>query len=111
MGGYPAQFAAAIGGRRSLRGYSFHRFAGDAAAYGGTELRVPVGTVNFIVRSQLGLFALADAGRVWFDGASNGGWHAGAGGGFWLAALGRSVSVAYAHGEGGKLYLSSGLFY
>lgn len=111
IGGYPAQFAAAVGGRRSLRGYSFHRYAGDAAAYSGAELRVPVGTVNFIVRSQLGLFALADAGRVWFDGASNGGWHTGIGGGFWLHTLGRSVSVAYAHGEGGRLYLSSGLFY
>jgi hypothetical protein len=111
LGGYPAQFAAAVGGRRSLRGYSFHRFAGDAAAYSGAELRVPVGTVNFIVRSQLGLFALADAGRVWFDGSSSGGWHTGVGGGFWLNALGRSVSVAYAHGEGGRFYLSSGLFY
>lgn len=78
---------------------------------GGAELRVPVGTVNFLLRSQLGVFALADAGRVWFDGASDGGWHTGVGGGFWLAALGRSISVAYANGEGGRLYLSSGLFY
>lgn len=110
-GDYPTQFAAAIGGRRSLRGYSWRRFAGDGAVNGGAELRVPVGTVNFIVRSKLGIFALADAGRVWFDGASEGAWHTGVGGGFWLSALGRSVSVAYAGGEGGKLYLSSGLFY
>lgn len=110
-GEYPAQFAPAVGGRRSLRGYSWRRFAGDAALNGGAELRVPVGTVNFLVRSQLGVFALADAGRVWFDGASDGGWHTGIGGGIWLAALGRSVSVAYAHGESGRLYLSSGLFY
>ena len=110
-GEYPAQFAPAIGGRRSLRGYSWRRFAGDAAVNGGAELRVPVGTVNFLLRSQLGVFALADAGRVWFDGASDGGWHTGVGGGFWMAALGRSISVAYANGEGGRLYLSSGLFY
>jgi hypothetical protein len=110
-GEYPAQFAPAIGGGSSLRGYSWHRFAGDAAVNGGAELRVPVGTVNFLLRSQLGVFALADAGRVWFDGSSEGGFHTSIGGGFWLAALGRSVSVAYAHGESGRLYLSSGLFY
>jgi hypothetical protein len=111
-GEYPAQFAPAIGGRRSLRGYSWRRFAGDAAVNGGAELRVPLGTYNLLLlRSQVGVFGLADAGRVWFDGASDGGWHTGVGGGFWFAALGRSVSVAYANGEGGRLYLSSGLFY
>jgi hypothetical protein len=109
--GYPVQFAPAIGGRSSLRGYSWHRFAGDAALSGGAELRVPAGTVNFLVRSQLGLFALADAGRVWFDGASGGGLHTGVGGGFWLAALGHAVSVAYAHGEGHRFYIKTGLSY
>lgn len=94
-----------------MRGYFSRRFAGDAVVNGGAELRVPVGTVNFLVRSQLGLFALADVGRVWFDGQSNGGWHTGVGGGFWLAAIGRAVSVAYAHGESHRLYLKSGLSY
>lgn len=110
-GDYPVQFAAALGGRRSLRGYEFGRFAGDAAAYGGTELRVPVGTINFIVRSQLGVFGLVDAGRVWFDGQSDGGWHSGVGGGFWLAAFGRSVSVAYARGDASRIYIRSGVSY
>lgn len=110
-GDYPAQFAAAIGGRRSVRGYSWRRYTGDAAAHGSAELRVPVGTVNFLVRSKVGVFALADAGRVWYGGASGGGWHTGIGGGLWAAALGRSFSVAYARGESGRLYLSSGLFY
>ena len=110
-GDYPVQFAAAVGGSNSLRGYTWRRFAGDAAANGGAELRVPVGTLNFIVKSQLGLFALTDAGRVWYEGANDGGWHTSVGGGFWLSAFGRAISVAYANGEGGKLYLSSGLFY
>ena len=110
-GDMPAQFAPAIGGRSSLRGYSWRRYAGDAAVNGGAEFRVPVGTVNFMVRSQLGVFALADAGRVWFDGANDGGWHTGVGGGIWLAALGRSLSIAYANGEGGRLYLKSGMFF
>jgi surface antigen Omp85-like protein len=109
--GYPVQFAPAVGGNSTVRGYPWHRFAGDAALSGGAELRVPVGSVNFLVRSQLGLFALTDVGRVWFDGANDGGWHTGFGGGFWLSALGRAVSVAYAHGESHRFYLKSGLSY
>jgi hypothetical protein len=111
MGGYPAQYAAAIGGRSSVRGFSARRFAGDVATDGSAELRVPVGTVNVFIRSRLGVFALADAGRVWFDGRSDGGWHYGVGGGIWVAALGRSVSVAYARGEGGRLYVKGGPFF
>jgi hypothetical protein len=110
-GGYPVQFAPAIGGKTTVRGYPWHRFAGDAAVFGGTELRVPVGTVNFFVRSQLGVFGLADVGRVWFDGSSNGGWHTGVGGGFWLSALGQAVSFAYAHGEAPRFYVKTGLSY
>jgi hypothetical protein len=110
-GGFPAQFSPAIGGRSSVRGYSWRRFAGDAAAHGGAEVRVPVGTLNLVVKSQLGLFGLAESGRVWFDGASDGGWHTGVGGGFWLSAFGKAISVAYVQGEAGRLYVKSGLSY
>ena len=110
-GDVPVQFAPALGGRSSLRGYSSRRFTGDAAANAGVELRVPVGTVNFLVNAKLGVFGLADAGRVWFDGASNGAVHTGVGGGFWLAAFGKSVSVAYAQGDAAKLYLRLGQSY
>jgi hypothetical protein len=108
-GAFPVQHAAAIGGRSTLRGYGWQRFTGDASAYGSTELRVPTGSVSLFVRWQLGVFGLVDAGRVWHDGRSEGGWHTGVGGGFWLASLGRGVSVAYAHGEAHRVYLSSGL--
>ena len=111
VGGYPAQYAAAIGGRTSVRGYTYRRYAGDVATDGAAELRVPVGTVNLFIRSRVGVFALADAGRVWFDGRSDGGWHYGFGGGIWLAALGRSVSLAYARGEANRLYLTGGPFF
>lgn len=111
MGDVPFQFAPTIGGRSSLRGYASRRFTGDRSANAGVEFRVPVGEVNFIMRSMLGVFALADAGRVWFDGASPGGWHSSLGGGLWLMALGKSVSVAYAHGEDHKLYLRFGQMY
>lgn len=111
MGEVPFQFAPSIGGRSSLRGFSSRRFTGDRSANAGVEFRVPVGEVNLFVRSKLGVFALADAGKVWMDGASPGGWHTGLGGGFWLSALGKSVSVAYAQGESGKLYLRLGQMY
>ena len=110
-GNFPVQYAAAIGGRSSLRGFSHRRFVGDLAANAGAELRVPVGTLNFLIRSKVGVFGLADAGRVWLDGRSDGGWHTGLGGGLWFSALGHSVSVAYARGEGGRLYIKAGQFY
>ena len=111
MGDQPVQFAPTLGGKRSLRGYLFGRFTGDAALNAGTELRVPVGTINLLVRSDVGVFGLVDVGRVWFEGRSDGGWHTGVGGGFWLSAFGRSVSVAYAHGDANRFYVKTGLSY
>ena len=108
-GGFPVQFAPTIGGWSTVRGYRWQRYAGDAGVNASTELRVPAGTVNLFVRSQLGVFALADAGRVWFDGRSDGGWHTGLGGGFWLSAFGHAVSFTYARGEENRYYLKSGL--
>jgi outer membrane protein assembly factor BamA len=110
-GDYPAQFAPFVGGRSSLRGYSYRRFAGDAGANGSAELRIPLGEVNFLVRSKVGVFGLADAGRVWFDGASDGGWHTAFGGGVWAAAFGQAFSLAYAKGEAQRVYVKSGLFF
>jgi hypothetical protein len=109
-GGAPVQYAPALGGWTTLRGHSWRRFTGDAALDGSTELRVPVGTLNLLLRWDVGVFGLADVGRVWFDGQSDGGWHTGVGGGLWLTALGRTVSVAYARGEEHRFYLKGGLF-
>jgi hypothetical protein len=109
FGEFPVFEAAFVGGRQSLRGYRSHRFAGDAAAYGSAELRVPLGTVRHIVSGELGVFGLADAARVWYDGASPGGIHTAFGGGFWFAAFDRAISAAYAHGERGRFYVWSGL--
>jgi hypothetical protein len=106
----PAQYAATIGGWRTLRGYAWERFSGDAAVDGSAELRLPVGTVDLLVRWNAGVFGLADAGRVWMAGESEGGWHTSFGGGVWLEALGRAISVAYARGESHRFYLKTGLF-
>jgi len=108
-GNFPLQHAPAIGGRETLRGYHFQRYAGETSAFGSAEVRIPVGTLPFLVRWRLGVFGLADAGRVWFERRSPGGWHTGVGGGIWLSSLGQTVSLAYAYGEQGRFYLQRGM--
>jgi hypothetical protein len=112
FGEFPAFDAASIGGRHSLRGFRAGRFTGDAAVHGGAELRVPLDTVTLVVlRGEVGLFGFVDAGRVWHDARSPGPTHVGYGAGLWIAALGRAVSVAVAHGETPRAYAWFGLPY
>jgi hypothetical protein len=111
-GGFPFQYAAYLGGKRTLRGHATERFAGDASAYGSAELRQVLGRVNLgLVRGELGALGLADGGRVWYDGASPGGWHTAVGGGLFFTFLDRSkaVSAYYAKGEEGTIYFAFGL--
>ncbi len=103
-GAFPIHEAAQIGGRSSLRGHEWNRFAGDIAAFGNAELRVPVGRVKLLTRGELGLILMADAGRVWVKGDSPGGWHGATGAGLSFETLGRAVSVGWARGEVGRLY-------
>jgi hemolysin activation/secretion protein len=100
-----------VGGTSTLRGHRGERFAGDAAAYGSAELRQPLARVELVVRGTLGAFALADAGRVWFEGDSDGGWHTAVGGGLFFTFLDRAqtVSVAYARGEVARVHLEVGM--
>ena len=109
LGDFPFQQAAFVGGPGSLRGYPFQRYAGDAAAFGSAELRQPLGQVKLLVRGRLGVFALADAGRVWMDGDSPGGWHTDVGGGLWFETLGYVGTFTYAYGDVGRWYLGMGL--
>ncbi|HEX6308531.1 MAG TPA: hypothetical protein VFZ69_10115, partial [Longimicrobiales bacterium] len=51
-GEFPVHEAAFLGGRNSLRGFETDRFAGDAAAYGSTELHLPLGTLTLLVRGE-----------------------------------------------------------
>jgi len=108
-GSFPVQHAPAIGGRRTVRGYGYQRFRGETSASGSAELRVPTGTVPLFIRWNAGVFGLADAGRVWFDGRSKGGWHASFGGGVWLSSFGQTFCLAYAHGDEHHFYLQRGL--
>jgi hypothetical protein len=109
LGRFPLHEAAFLGGSRTVRGYPYQRFAGDALLYGNAALRVPITEANLIVRGDLGASVFADAGRVYFDGESPGGWHTAVGGGVWFATPGPVVSVSYAQGEVGRLYLGLGM--
>lgn len=110
FGDFPFQEAAFVGGSRTLRGYAFQRFAGESAAYGNAEIRVPVLPAKIFVRGDLGVTALADAGRVWADGDDSDRWHTAVGGGVWFAFLQRRAvaSALFAHGEKSDLYLRLG---
>jgi len=110
VGGYPFQESASVGGPATLRGYDYERFRGDQSLSGSAELRLRIAYVNLgLARAHLGVFGLADAGRVYLDGDSPGGWHAGYGGGISLRTLGRSGTLAYAHGEKGIIYVTLGM--
>lgn len=85
----PFYEAAFLGGSESLRGFRFQRFAGDATAWGNAELRLHLTRFRLVVPTALGVFGLADAGRVWVDGKSNGAWHKNFGGGISLAPVRR----------------------
>lgn len=107
-GSFPLNEAALIGGQASLRGFSWNRYAGDAAAFGSAELRLPITRVTLLTRGDLGLLGFTDAGRVWLDGESEGGWHTSYGGGLFFGSLGQTFTVTYAKGEEGRVYLSYG---
>ena len=111
LGNAPLQYAAFLGGPGSLRGTPNQRYAGDASLFGGAELRTYLTRFNFISRGDLGVIALADAGRVFVDGESSSSWHTGFGGGLWVGILDRTrtFSAVVAHGEVTGLYLTMGM--
>jgi outer membrane protein assembly factor BamA len=95
---FPFYEAAFLGGSESLRGFRRQRFAGDASAFGSAELRFFLARIFLLVPTDVGLFGLADAGRVWLDGKSEGSWHKDFGGGLWLAPLRRDFTFSIGAG-------------
>jgi hypothetical protein len=67
-----------------LRTEERQRYAGDASLYYGSELRVPLAKFPFIIPLDVGALGFYDAGRVYVNGDSPGGWHSAAGGGLWF---------------------------
>jgi hypothetical protein len=95
-GAYPFFDAAFIGGASTVRLGRVNRYAGDASAYGSTELRLSLAKVKLILPADLGVFGLADAGRVFLAGESSDVWHAAGGGGVWLSYLERAFTISLA---------------
>jgi hypothetical protein len=111
-GTYPFHEAAFVGGSASLRGLRAQRYAGDASLYGSAELRFSLTRAFLFIPGELGIFGLADGGRVYLDGESSNTWHHGVGGGLFFASPNRrnSVSLAAARSEGRTgFYLRTGL--
>lgn len=96
-GNFPYFDAAFLGGSESFRTEERQRYAGDASLYGTTELRIPLAKFPFILPLDVGALGFMDAGKVYVNGQSPGGWHTAAGGGLWVGYLnpGTSVNVLY----------------
>ena len=96
-GNFPYFDAAFLGGSETFRTEERQRYSGDASLYGSTELRVPIAKFPFILPLDVGALGFVDAGRVYLNGQSPGGWHTAAGGGFWVGYLnpGTSANVLF----------------
>jgi hypothetical protein len=108
-GDFPVHDAVFLGGRRNLRGYKSDRFAGDRSLFGSSELRVPLGRMTLLTRGDFGVSGFVDAGRVYLNGRSPGGWHTAFGGGVWYHTMGISAALQYAVGEENRLHAYFGL--
>ena len=86
-GDFPYFDAAFLGGPSSLGGYYQRRFAGDASVSGSAQLRLSLIQSRGFLPAIWGVFGNGDAGRVYVNGQSPGGWHTGLGGGVWASLL------------------------
>lgn len=109
-GNFPYFDAAFLGGSETYRVERKQHWAGDASLYGSGELRVPIAKFPLVLPLDVGAIGFADAGRVYFNGESPGGWHKAAGAGFWVGFLdpGRSVTVLFSSRKGRRLVTSFG---
>lgn len=86
-GEFPYQEAAYLGGPTSLRGYRNQRFAGEASLFLNSEARFRLGNLEILVPGDVGIYALADVGRVFVDRDDSDRLHTSYGGGAWLTLL------------------------
>jgi hypothetical protein len=84
-GAFPFYEAAAIGGEGTTRYLDPQRYAGDASLYATSELRIPLAEFKLMIPLRAGIMGVAEAGRVYDDGNSPGGWHSTTGEGIWFA--------------------------
>ena len=102
------------GGVSSVRGLPAQRYAGDASAYGGVDVYLPLMRAFLLVPGQIGVMGFYDIGRVFLDGESADQWHHGAGGGLFFTTPGRHslMSVQVARSERSTaVYVRGGLVF
>ena len=114
FGRYPFAEAAFIGDASTVRLGRQNRFGGDAAAWGGAELRLALSRFNVLLPGQLGVHTLYDAGRVWAPGERSTKWHSAWGGGIWFSLVQPknvvAVTVAQTR-ERTAFYVAAGFHY
>lgn len=86
-GNYPFYAGATVGGRNNLRGYLEKRFSGDASVFGQLEIRTFITDLKLIFKSKLGMFAFAEAGRVFVPNERSSKYHPSYGLGAYLSYL------------------------
>ena len=96
-GTFPFHESAFLGSRSVQRSLDTQRYAGDASLYGGAELRLRLARIAFILPLDVGVFGMVDAGRVYFNGDSPGGWHTATGVGFWIGVPDPSTALRVCH--------------
>jgi hypothetical protein len=113
FGDFPYYEAAFIGGRGTTRQMATQQYAGDASLYGTSELRIPIVHFKFLVPLRMGIMGLAEAGRVYDQGSSPGGWHPVTGGGIWFGRDASAVVSIIRTTEPGHsgLHIATGLHF
>jgi hemolysin activation/secretion protein len=99
VGDFPFHESAFIGGRGSVRQLDRERYAGDASLAGTAELQIPVAKFGFVLPLDVGIYGWADAGRVYFEGESPGGWHKAAGVGLWVGIVNPVTAISLEFGD------------
>ena len=113
-GRYPYAEAATIGDFETVRLGRTNRYSGDAAVWAGTELRLAMLRFNVLLPGELGIFGLADVGRVFVRGEQSSQWHQAFGGGVWMSMVQPKnlVSLTIARSrERTALYFGAGFAY
>jgi outer membrane protein assembly factor BamA len=111
FGDFPFHESAFLGGGPTVRNLTFQRYAGDTEVDATTELRVRVGRVPLVLPFDLGVFGLYEAGRVYVDGESPGGWRSALGGGVWIGLPdpSKAISISFTDGDFNRVFVRAGL--
>ncbi|MBI4547224.1 MAG: BamA/TamA family outer membrane protein [Ignavibacteriae bacterium] len=114
FGDFPFFESSFLGGSRTLRGYAFQRFAGDASFFGNGELRLRLGRFSFLFPGWYGLSFLGEAGRVLLRGETSSLWHSSIGAGIWISvykprytlsiSVARSIELTGVYVTGGFMF-------